>query len=192
MQQTHRLFLLSAVLSAAVAATGCAGHHTSMGAGPSAAPAATSGTARLAAPDLAFVALAAGTDMYEIQASRLAQTRATNAQVRSYAQMLEQHHTATSNELMTLVRAKGATPPTALPADKQARIDQLSRLSGAAFDREYIRMTGVQDHQAAIGQFEQASRTLADRDLKAFAEKSLPILRQHLQQAQGIAGQIAG
>ena len=134
----------------------------------------------------------AGTDMYEIEASRVAQTRASNAQVRSYAQMLVSHHTMSSTELMALARSKGVTPPTALPADKQAKVEQLTRLSAAAFDREFIRMTGVQDHQVAIGQFEQASRTLSDRDLRAFAEKTLPILRQHLQQAQGIAGQLAG
>ena len=53
-------------------------------------------------------------------------------------------------------------------------------------------MTGVQDHQAAIGIFEQASRNLADADLRAFAVKTLPVLQQHLRSAQDIAGRMAG
>jgi putative membrane protein len=93
---------------------------------------------------------------------------------------------------MTIVRAKGVMPPAGMPADKQARIAELSRLQGADFDRQYIRVSGVQDHQMAITIFEQASRTLADSDLRGFATNTLPVLRQHLQGAQNIAGTLAG
>ncbi|MDB5899659.1 MAG: hypothetical protein JWP41_3261 [Ramlibacter sp.] len=181
--------LLAAVFSAALLASGCAmnhGQHSGMGAG--AAPQ----SARLSAADAAFVATAASNDMYEIQVSRLALERGSSAQVKNYAQMLVNHHTASSDQLMTIVRAKGMTPPAALPADKQARIAELSRLQGAEFDRQYIRVSGVQDHQTAITIFEQASRTLADADLRGFATNTLPVLRQHLQGAQNIAGTLAG
>jgi putative membrane protein len=179
-------------LAAAAAVSGCAGHrqHNAMGAG--AAPAAAPGAARLAAADLAFAQTAAGNDMYEIEVSRIALTRAANPQVRSYAQMLIDHHTMSGNQLLPILRAKGVPPPAALPADKQAKVAQLSRLQGAEFDREYIRVAGVQDHQTAIALFDQASRTLADADLRAFAVKTLPVLRQHHRSAQNIAGTLAG
>jgi putative membrane protein len=174
-------------IAAAAALAGCASqHHTAMGANP--APSA----ARLAAADLAFANTAAGNDMYEIEVSRVAMTRASNPQVRGYAQMLVDHHTTSSKELTAVLRAKGVAPPAALPPDKQAKIAQLSRLQGAEFDREYIRVSGVQDHQTAIALFDQASRTLADPDLRGFAVKTLPVLRQHLQSAQNIAGTLAG
>ena len=64
--------------------------------------------------------------------------------------------------------------------------------AGAAFDEEFIRIAGVQDHQHAIAQFDQASRTLADADLQAWTVKTLPVLRTHLQAAQDIAGKLAG
>jgi putative membrane protein len=182
--------LLASVFAAALLASGCAMNHgtshTGMGAG--AAPHA----AALSAADAAFVATAAGNDMYEIEVSRLALVRGSNAQVKNYAQMLVTHHTASSAQLMTIVRAKGATPPAGMPADKQAKIAELSRLQGAEFDRQYIRVSGVQDHQAAITIFEQASRTLTDADLRGFASNTLPVLRQHLQGAQAIAGTLAG
>ncbi|HYE41041.1 MAG TPA: DUF4142 domain-containing protein, partial [Ramlibacter sp.] len=151
-------------LLAAVALAGCASNRTSMGAGPAAvvapAPAATVTTTavvpaspRLAAPDLQFVAVAAGSGMYEVEASRLAVTRATDAQVRAYAQMLVDHHTANNNELMTLVSAKGHRVAPGLPPALQQKVATLSGLSGAAFDREFVRMTGVQDHLAAVAAF---------------------------------------
>lgn len=191
--------LLLAATAAAFGLAGCAsdgdmamhhgpGMHHGTGMGAAAAPSAS----RLAAPDLHFVLAAAGTDLYEIQASQMAMSRATTPAVRNYAQMLVNHHTMTSNELKGIVSAKGVTPPTTLPADKAAKIAQLSRLQGHDFEREYIRMTGVQDHQAAIGIFDNASRTLADPDLRNFAVKGLPILRQHLKAAQDIAGTMAG
>lgn len=193
MQTSRSLTILAA--AAVLALAGCASdRHAGMqhgsGTGMGAAPAATA--SRLAAADMNFAMTAAGTDMYEIQASQLAMTRATMPAVRNYAQMLVNHHTTSSNELKSILAAKGVTPPAALPADKQAKLAQLQALQGAAFDRQYIQMTGVQDHQAAIGVFENASRSLADADLRGFAAKTLPVLQQHLRSAQQIAGSMAG
>jgi putative membrane protein len=177
---------LAAALS--LLAAGCANQHHGMGMGAGAAHAG----ANLASPDMAFVATAAGNDLYEIEVSRIALARSGNAQVRNFAQMLVNHHAMSSTELATILRGKGLAPPAAMPADKQAKIAQLSQLQGAQFDREYIRISGVQDHQTAIGIFDQASRTLADADLRGFAVRTLPVLGQHLQGAQNIAGTLAG
>lgn len=189
MNKLNRTAFFGVIAAASLFAAGCAGTHhgmggTGMGAGAAVMP--------LAAPDLSFVSTAAGNDMYEIEVSRVAMGRTGNAQVRNYAQMLVNHHTMSSTELTAILQRKGVAPPPNLPADKQARIAQLSRLQGAEFDREYIRISGIQDHQTAIGIFDQASRTLADADLRAFAAKTLPVLRQHLQGAQNIAGTLAG
>jgi putative membrane protein len=146
----------------------------------------------LAAADLQFVAIAAGAGMYEVEAGRLAGTRAADAQVRAYGAMLVTHHTANNNELMALVGTKGHRIAPGLPAPLQQKVTTLSGLDGAAFDREFVRTTGVQDHMAAIAAFEQGRRTVTDRDLQAYIEKTLPALRAHLQQAQDLAGRIAG
>jgi putative membrane protein len=148
--------------------------------------------AKLSAADQQFVAVAAGAGMYEVEAARLAVTKASNAQVRGYAQMLLDHHTANNNELMTLVSSKGHRVAPGLPAALQQKVTTLSGLSGADFDREFVRTTGVQDHTAAVAAFEQHRRTVTDRDLQAYIDKSLPVLRSHLQQAQDLAGRMAG
>jgi len=194
--------LATGLLGAALLA-GCAGHRSSMGAAPAGVAATTTTTttttmaaapaaSRLSAADVQFVAVAAGSGMYEVEASRVALSRATDPQVRAYAQMLVDHHTTSNNELMTIVGTKGQRIAPALPASLQQKVTMLSGLSGPAFDREYVRMTGVQDHRAAIAAFEQAQGSVADRDLQAFIVKTLPVLRSHLQQAQDIAGRMAG
>jgi putative membrane protein len=197
---------LPLAVAAAFALAGCASHHTAMGAGSAGSSSAATGSAPsaptagapsaaagpLAAMDREFATMAAGNGLYEVEVSRLAQSRATDPQVRNFAQMLVQHHTQANSELMTLLRGKGFTPPTAMPPDKQAKIQRLSQLSGAEFDRQYIQVTGIQDHQADVALFERASREAADPQLKGWAAKTLLVLRQHLQAAQGIAGRMAG
>lgn len=185
----------------AAALAGCASQRTSMGAGPAvvAQPAPVVATTtvipaapRLAAADLQFIAVAAGSGMYEVEAARLALTRAANPQVRAFAQMLADHHAAGNNELMALVSSKGQRVAPGLPPALQQKVNTLSGLSGDAFDREFIRTTGVQDHLAAVAAFEQGRRSVADRDLAAFIDKTLPVLRSHLQEAQNLAGRMAG
>lgn len=148
--------------------------------------------ARLAAADQQFIAVAAGAGMYEVEAARLAATRASHADVRRYAQMLADHHGASNKELMTLVSTKGHKVAPGLPAPLQDKLTTLSRLNGAEFDREFVRMTGVHDHTATLAAFEQSRRSVADKDLQAFIDKALPTLRSHLQQAQDLAGRMAG
>lgn len=199
MKYIHRTVALTAIFSAAALLAGCASQRTSMGAGPAvvttAAPAAVAAApaaARLSAADVQFIAIAAGSGMYEVEAARLASTRAADPQVRAYAQMLVEHHTANNNELMALVSSKGQRVAPGLPAALQQKVTTLSGLSGAAFDREFIRMTGVQDHAAAIAAFEKGRGAVTDRDLQAYIDKSLPVLRSHLTQAQHLAGRVAG
>jgi putative membrane protein len=188
------------IVGAAVLA-GCATQRTSMGAGPAVSTTTTTSTAvaapapaasRLSVADQQFVAVAAGSGMYEVEAARLAATRAADAQVKAYAQMLVDHHTANNNELIALVSSKGHRLAPGLPPALQQKVATLSGLSGAAFDREFVRTTGVQDHMAAVAAFEQNRSRVNDRDLQAYIDKSLPVLRSHLQQAQDLAGRIAG
>lgn len=195
-----QLTLALVAAASALALGGCASrHHAATSTAPATAVATTTTTTagapaatRLSAADLQFVAVAAGSGMYEVEASRLAQTRAADPQVRAYAAMLVNHHTANNNELIALVGTKGHRIAPGLPAPLQQKVATLSGLQGAAFDREYIRMTGVQDHMAAVNAFQQGRTSVTDRDLRAYIDKTLPVLQQHLQQAQDLAGRIAG
>lgn len=188
---------LSLSVVAAAALAGCASHRVEMGA-PAAVvtvPAATvvaTPAVKLSAADLHFVALAAGAGMYEVDAARVALSRASDPKVRSFAQMLLDQHTANNQELASILQAKGHRIAPGLPAELAQKVSKLSTLSGSAFDQEFIRTTGVADHMAAIAAFEQGDRSVTDRDLQAYIDKTLPALRSHLQQAQDLAGRMAG
>ena len=191
MQRTPRLPLLALTLAAALAATaGCATRTSTLGAGGASTSAAAAAT--LPANDRAFIAIAAGSGLFEVEAGKLAMEKARSPEVKGFGRMLVEHHQMANNELMALARSKNALPPAALPPDLQAKLAGLSRLSGDDFDREFIRTAGVQAHVNAIAQFEQGRRTVADRDLQAWIAKTLPTLQQHLRSAQDLAGRMAG
>ncbi|KQU87060.1 hypothetical protein ASC78_05840 [Variovorax sp. Root318D1] len=134
--------------------------------------------------DPQFITAAAGNGRYEIQASRMAMYRAASPQVRSYAQMLVDHHTRARNELMALVRDRGMRLPGVLPRGKHAKLHRLASATEDEFDRTYIRLVGIEDHQADIALFERASREARDPELRAWAGKTLPTLRSHLEAAR--------
>lgn len=179
--------LLPALVAAAwLALTGCAAtHHGGSAAG------ATAG-ARLGTDDRVFALQAAGGGLYEVEAGRLAATRAGSADVRAFGQMLVDHHTASNAELMSLLQARGLAPPPALPTALAAKLARLAPLTGAAFDQEFLRHAGIADHQAQIELFMRASRDASDPALKAWFTRTLPSLQAHLQAAQGLAGRLAG
>ena len=139
---------------------------------------------QLASADRKFLQEAAGSGMFEVQAAQLASTKASDPALKSFASMLVDHHTTANNELTQLANKKGvelsAAPPRALRRD----IEQLGKKTGKEFDQDFVRNVGIKAHEKDIKLFEKASKDAKDPEVKAFAAKTLPNLKQHLAQAQ--------
>lgn len=144
---------------------------------------------QLKGQDRAFTMKAAQSNMMEIELGRLASRKATNADVKAFAQRMVTDHSTASQRLMSIASQNNLTPPTTMPADMRAEMDKLTRLSGAEFDRMYMSHM-LKHHQKDIADFEkQASK--GDNDaLQAFAQQTLPILRQHYQLAQTVGAKV--
>jgi putative membrane protein len=97
-------------------------------------------------------------------------------------------HQETSAELKAMVdggKVK-ATLPTALDAEHQKQLDELKAKSGKDFDSAYDHMQ-VQAHEEAVALFEQYARDGDNPDLKAWAAKTLPHLKEHLAMAKRLS-----
>ena len=150
------------------------------------------GGGAVSSQDRKFAMNAAMSDMFEIEASRLALERATSDHVKQMAQQLIDDHTRTSSELAPLAQARGLTPPAQLDNKHAAMLTRLRGLSGAEFEREYVRAAGVKAHEAAVKLFRDQSRKGRDADLRAFAARTLPALEGHLQMARSHGGMMGG
>ena len=141
----------------------------------------------LAAADAKFITEAVGDGMYEVAVGQLAADKASGAEVKAFGRMLVEHHAAANDKLKQVAAAHGITPPSAVPADKQKKIDRLSALSGAAFDKQFIQTVGIDDHRLDVAAFEKAGTGATATDVRAFATETLPTLRSHLAAAHKLA-----
>lgn len=129
--------------------------------------------------DAKFVVDAANGGMTEVELSKLAQQKATNAKAKEFADMMVMDHTKANEELKALAKAKNVTLPDSLNADSKKAWDDLSKKSGVDFDKAYINAM-VDDHRKTVNMFEGASKNLKDAELKAFVDKTLPVIKGHL------------
>ena len=142
-------------------------------------------TAPVSEEDSKFAVMAASGGMMEVQVGELAQQKAASQRVKDFGAMMVRDHTKANDELKNLAGMKNITVPPAPGEDHMDQITNLSKKSGREFDREYMKMM-VDDHQEDIDEFEKCSNNSKDADLKAFAAKTLPVLRTHLDSAKAI------
>jgi putative membrane protein len=133
-----------------------------------------------------FVTKAAQDGMTEVEAGKLALSKSQNSQIRSFAQRMVTDHGKANAELASIARTKGIDAPKKLDAEHQAMVDAFREKAGAEFDAAYAHHMNM-DHSKAISLFEGASKT-SDKDLAAFAQKTLPTLKEHKQLAEKLPG----
>lgn len=135
--------------------------------------------------DSEFAVEAASGGMMEVELGRMAQEKATNARVKSFGAMMVTDHSKANEELKSLAASKNITLPTTLGEKHQKHVDDLSKLTGAEFDKEYVKLM-VDDHKEDISKFEDAAKNCKDADLKSFATKTIPTLQKHYEEIQAI------
>ncbi|HKQ38538.1 MAG TPA: DUF4142 domain-containing protein [Verrucomicrobiae bacterium] len=135
-----------------------------------------------------FLKEAAQGGLAEVQMGRLGAQKGQSQEVRQLGQKLVQDHSKANQELKLLAAQKSITLPTDIPTEHQSMLSHLKSLEGAEFDQAF-KKHAVEDHQKDIQKFQTASQTATDSDIKAFAQKTLPVLQQHLKMAQDIKGE---
>jgi putative membrane protein len=173
---------------ASVGASGSASSSASGVAGTTEVGGATSG--QLEAADAKFVRTAAQSGMMEVRMGQLIKESAQSKGLRDFGDKLVTDHTKANQELNQIASRKGVSPPSQ-PADKHEKmLDQLSKLKGAEFDRA-AQKHAVMHHQEDVQLFEKASQSLQDAELKAFVQKTLPTLKEHLDMAKKLQTEAA-
>lgn len=135
--------------------------------------------------DAEYAVAAANGGMAEVALGKLAQEKATNPKVKEFADMMVMDHGKANAELMALAKSKNITLPTTVSDDKQKEMTELSKKTGADFDKAYVDAM-VDGHKKTIDLFEGETKDGKDADLKAFAGKTLPTIKMHLTHIQGI------
>lgn len=144
-------------------------------------------TAQLTPKDKAFIAEAAEGGLKEIQFGQLALQKSNNDQVKTFAQKMITDHTQLNNDMLPFAQQAGITPPTQLKPKDQAEYDQLSKLSGNAFDKKYIQSM-VKDHNKDLKEFRQEEAVATDPAFKTTVANGEKVIKQHTEMADNLAG----
>jgi putative membrane protein len=145
--------------------------------------ATVAGDTRLRWGDRRFVNRAADASQSELQLAQLAAERASNPEVRNYAERLVQDHSEVKSELMSLASQKGVNIDEEEVRDRNYR--RLSNRTGMDFDREFLEHM-IDEHEKDVRMYEKAANDARDPEVRNFAAKHLDHLREHLQMAQNL------
>ena len=141
--------------------------------------------------DRQFIDKAANDGLAEVKLGQLASEKASSPEVKQFAQRLVQDHTKANNQLKQIAQAEGVRVEDDLESKHRKVQDQLSKLSGEAFDRAYMEHM-VEDHQKAVKLFEKHSKDASNPQVKQFASSTLPTLQEHLREAQRLQAEVGG
>lgn len=129
--------------------------------------------------DAKFTTQAAVGGMAEVELGKLALEKSSNPQVKEFATMMVKDHGMANTELMAIAKQKNITLPSTVDDEHKKKMDDLSKKSGADFDKAYVDAM-VSGHKSTLKLMEDELRDAKDADLKAFATKTAPIVQSHL------------
>ena len=139
--------------------------------------------------DKDFATKAAQGNIAEISGGATAAQKGTSPEVKAFGNRMVNDHGKALDELKQLAQNKGIALPTDVNADQKAQADKLSKASGKDFDKQYAAAM-VEDHEKDAKEFEKASKSAQDPDLKAWAAKTLPVIQDHLKMAKDMKSKV--
>jgi putative membrane protein len=120
----------------------------------------------------------------EVRLGRLAQERGGSADVRAFGAMMVEKHTMAGTELKRIADRHNVAPDADRKDTGKDDFERLSKLSGQEFDKAYLDLM-VEEHEEAVNALEgKASDNDEHADVKEWASKTLPEVRNHLDRAK--------
>ncbi len=134
-----------------------------------------------------FIMKAANGGMTEVALGKVAADKGQMQEVKDFGKQMVTDHSKANNDLKSVASNLGVTVPDKVDSKHQAMIDKFSKMSaGDAFDKAYVKDM-VKDHEMDISEFEKAEKEVKNADLKSFIEKTVPVMKEHLEMVKKMA-----
>lgn len=128
-------------------------------------------------------------DMYEVEASEIAEKRSTNAELKMLASMIDAAHETSLTEIKELADGKGVLLPRNMGPKREAMVKALEDAPAEAFDMAYIDQQ-VATHTDALAVHTNYAEQGDDADLRAFAKRQIEKIKSHLDQATALQAKL--
>lgn len=135
--------------------------------------------------DATFVAMAASSGQFEVESSQAILASDPDGPVAAFAKRLVDEHRGANEELARIADDQDIAIPATMSPQHLALMGQIE---AAPADERAAIYLGIQRqaHQETIALFERCASECEDADLRAYAERTLPVLRAHLDHADRI------
>ncbi len=141
------------------------------------------GATQLSTEDQNFIQKAAVGGLAEVSLGQQVSPAAKNPDVKNFADKMVTDHGKANDELKQLASNKGITLPS--DTDQEHKDAAQKVMSAKNVDKAYMDQM-VKDHDKDVKAFEDASKSAKDADLKAWIDKTLPVLKEHQKMAHDI------
>jgi putative membrane protein len=137
--------------------------------------------------DAAAMKQLAQDNLNEIEAGKLAASKAQSPDVKQFGQKMADNHARMLEDLKRLAKTKDVAMPDKAALKDLAQNKQLERKSGADFDREFMAHM-VKGHEKALLEANATAAKAKDPDFKSAAQQAAYKIQEHLNLAKRIAG----
>ena len=141
---------------------------------------------RFSSADETFMMSAAQAGMVEVKLGELAAKKATQENIKQFGAAMVTDNSKANKELQAIAAKNGVTLPAKLDTLHESKVDKFGKLSGEQFDKAYVAEM-IKDHEMVAAEFEKASKTSQNLELKSFAATTLPVIKTHLKHIKNIA-----
>jgi putative membrane protein len=141
------------------------------------------------APDSGYIRAAASMNLLEVRLGTLAEQRSSNTAVKQFGRQMVSSHGSMGQQWTSLAAKNGLPTSTILTSIQQQSVDQLSKLSGADFDRAYMSAM-VTDHEQGAGTLQRIGAAAQSAEVRQLAATGLTTTQEHLSRARVVAGQV--
>lgn len=137
--------------------------------------------------DAAFVKEASAAGLAEVALGQMGASQGSSDQVKTFGQQMVTDHEKANADLKGIADTKGLQVSTSPTSKDEAASKAIGAKSGDAFDQAFGKKM-LMDHRKAVALFSKESTSGKDPELKAFATKTLPTLKEHLDMAMKLPG----
>ncbi|HEX6958489.1 MAG TPA: DUF4142 domain-containing protein [Ferrovibrio sp.] len=137
-----------------------------------------------------YLAQAGQTDLFEIEAGRIAARRAQKPEIKAFGQeMVDNHMRATHRMASYAEKANVAVQPAVLDARHQQMLNELETVSTSAFDQTYVNMQ-TYGHEEALRLHQNYAQNGDNQTLRLAAADMVPMIEEHRDQLHGLSPQV--
>lgn len=139
--------------------------------------------------DAEYLQKAAQGVMSEVKLGEMAQKQAADERVKQFGKRMVDDHGKDLQNIRQLASQKHVTLPDTPNKEQSQEADKLAKLSGAAFDKEYVKYE-MKDHKEDVKENGKAMKSALDADVKNFASAEYQTVVAHKKEIDGLHAQL--